>query len=188
MIPIKLPTATRRIQFCAGHRVMGHENKCAHLHGHNYVAFVTARVKPALATQLFRDLSQSVDPQAAFLDEIGRVVDFSVLKEQVGGWIESKWDHGFILSKDDNASHRVIELAARSLPNGQKLHIMPYNPTAENMARYLLQEVGPKVLAGTPSVELCHVRIWETENCYADASLADHELVAISSDSVPTGD
>ena len=52
-------TCTRRIQFCAGHRVMGHEGKCRNLHGHNYVVFVTA--------------------QADELDSVGRVIDFSVL-------------------------------------------------------------------------------------------------------------
>ena len=35
-------TATRRIQFAAGHRVFGHEGKCRYLHGHNFIAFVTA--------------------------------------------------------------------------------------------------------------------------------------------------
>ena len=35
-------TATRRIQFAAGHRVFGHEGKCRWLHGHNFVAFLTA--------------------------------------------------------------------------------------------------------------------------------------------------
>lgn len=36
-------TCTRRLQFCAGHRVLGHEGKCARPHGHNYTLFVTAK-------------------------------------------------------------------------------------------------------------------------------------------------
>ena len=61
-------SCTRRIQFCAGHRVLGHENKCANAHGHNYVAYISARSND--------------------LDKVGRVIDFSVLKEKIGGWID----------------------------------------------------------------------------------------------------
>ena len=32
-------TCTRRLQFCAGHRVYGHESKCANVHGHNLAVF-----------------------------------------------------------------------------------------------------------------------------------------------------
>ena len=34
-------------QIDAGHRIRGHENKCAHVHGHNYVAFVMAMLVDA---------------------------------------------------------------------------------------------------------------------------------------------
>ena len=47
-------TCTRRLTFCAGHRVLGHESKCAHPHGHNYVVYVTA--------------------EAEQLDDVGRVM------------------------------------------------------------------------------------------------------------------
>ena len=70
-------TCTRRFQFCAGHRVHRHESKCRNLHGHNYVLFVTVT--------------------APELDSLGRVIDFSIIKGLVGDWIDSKWDHGFIL-------------------------------------------------------------------------------------------
>ena len=61
-------SCTRRIQFASGHRVLGHENKCRHIHGHNYVAFIHA--------------------EAEQLDSIGRVIDFGVLKDKFGGWID----------------------------------------------------------------------------------------------------
>lgn len=48
--------AHRYHDFCAGHRVVGHENKCRHLHGHNYrVTFYC---------------------ESQELDGVGRVVDF----------------------------------------------------------------------------------------------------------------
>lgn len=139
-------TCTRRIQFCAGHRVMGHENKCAHLHGHNYVALITA--------------------QAEQLDGIGRVIDFSVLKDKLGGWIDQYWDHGFILYGED----QVALDALKHFVEPQKLYCLPTNPTAENLADYLLRVIGPQELASS-EVRLTKVIIWETENCHAEATL-----------------
>ncbi len=129
---------------------MGHENKCAHLHGHNYIAYFTA---------------------SAELDKIGRVIDFSVLKDKIGGWIDRYWDHGFILSRDDAAGSAALE-AFRNHVGGkpQKRYWLPYNPTAENMARFLLGTVCPQVLRGT-GVLVVRVRLEETENCSAVAEL-----------------
>lgn len=139
-------TCTRRIQFCAGHRVVGHENKCANIHGHNYVAFITA--------------------EAPRLDGIGRIIDFSVLKEKVGGWIDKNWDHTFIASPDEDQ----MILDAISYINNKEIFNLPYNPTAENMAKYLLEEIAPQVLQGT-GVAVIEITIWETENCHAMAKL-----------------
>ncbi len=140
-----MTTAVRRLQFCAGHRVWKHEHKCANLHGHNYVAFVHA--------------------EAEHLDDLGRVIDFSVLKERIGGWIEQYWDHGFICHREDAEALRAME----AIPN-QKTFVMDANPTAENMADYLLRVVGPEQLADT-GVRLVRVVLWETENCYAEVTL-----------------
>lgn len=138
-------TVVRRVQFCAGHRVWRHTGPCGHLHGHNYVAYFHAA--------------------ADRLDDLGMVIDFAVLKERLGGWIERHWDHGFICHRDDEQA-----LSAMAAVPGQKLFIMDDNPTAENMARYLLHHVGPEQLADT-GVRLVRVVLWETENCCAEAVL-----------------
>jgi 6-pyruvoyltetrahydropterin/6-carboxytetrahydropterin synthase len=117
------------------------------MHGHNYVVFVTAR---------------GVDRDT---DEIGRVVDFSVLKEKIGGWIDTHWDHGFLVwSEDTNA------LAALAISEPVKIYVMDRNPTAENMARHLLHEVVPSLLQDC-GVVVTSVVVWETENCFAEAKL-----------------
>jgi len=103
-------------------------------------------------------------------DGIGRVVDFSVLKERVGGWVEDKWDHGFILHEDDDAGWAAMAVFSQESGVQQKVATIGVNPTAENMANHLLRAVGPLVLEDT-GVELVAVRLWETENCYADATL-----------------
>ena len=139
-------SCTRRLTFEAGHRVYGHESKCANLHGHSYKVEIEA---------------------VADLDSLGRVIDFSVLKERVGGWLDEHWDHGFVIwFKDAEASFALSELKT------QKLYRMPYNPTAENMARHLLEDICPLVLRGL-GVTVTSVLIRETENCFAVARLAE---------------
>lgn len=145
---------TRRLQFCAGHRVYGHENKCANLHGHNYVALVTAH--------------------APELDDIGRVVDFSVLKQKVGGWIDEHWDHGMILHHRDPARVCWIDEdppGITAIFGGHKLYLMDCNPTAENMAEHLLEVCNTALFIEDP-LDIARIRLWETENCYADAIVA----------------
>ena len=58
-------TVMRRIRFCAGHRLLGHEGKCANFHGHSYS--VDFYVSP-----LGEDSSR--------VDDVGRVIDFAELK------------------------------------------------------------------------------------------------------------
>ena len=136
----------RRIQFCSGHRVLNHESKCANIHGHNYVIFFHA-VAPSL-------------------DEIGRVIDFSVLKEKLGGWIDKHWDHSFLINKEDEVLMRIIPEGMKNKP----AFVCDFNPTAENMAEYFLKVVAPKEMEGT-GVTITKIILWETENCFAEVCL-----------------
>lgn len=150
-------TIKRRIQFCSGHRVVGHEGKCKHMHGHNYVVFFEA--------EMIED----------GLDSIGRVIDFSVLKELLGGWIDENWDHQFLYYKKDPV---IVPMLERMLYGTEKDARMvhegyvpvPFNPTAENMAEYLLNKVAPRLLNGT-GVRVVRVVLHETENCEATVTL-----------------
>jgi len=125
---------------------MNHESKCRNLHGHNYVLFCEATPVEGL-------------------DELGRVVDFGVMKELLGGWIETNWDHGFIFYGADSEVIMAMEQVA-----GQKIYTMPCNPTAENMAKYLLEEICP-TLFSSYHLKITKITIWETENCVAEATL-----------------
>lgn len=138
--------AIRKIHFCAGHRVLNHESKCANAHGHNYVAWFYA--------------------ESDGLDNIGRVIDFSVLKEKIGKWIDFHWDHTFLIYKED------IELlrCSQALERNKTIFICEFNPTAENMADYLLRVVCPKVLHGT-GVIVTKIELYETENCKVEVTL-----------------
>jgi 6-pyruvoyltetrahydropterin/6-carboxytetrahydropterin synthase len=139
-------TCTRRVEFDAGHRVYGHESKCSHAHGHRYSVEITAE---------------------ADLDSVGRVIDFSVLKVVIGGWIDANWDHGFICW-DQDPIQNLIKQVPDTKGGPQKLFLLPYNPTAENMARYLLESVCPALL-GPTGVRVTRIRLYETPNGYSDA-------------------
>lgn len=145
---------TRRIEFDAAHRVVGHEGKCRFLHGHRYAAEVTAR--------------------SGELDELGRVIDYSTLKEVIGGWIDENWDHRTILNENDeillDPESSMIHAEASEIERicGRYPFIMPNgNPTAENLATVLLM-TSRGLLADYPG-EIIRVRIYETPNCWADA-------------------
>jgi 6-pyruvoyltetrahydropterin/6-carboxytetrahydropterin synthase len=133
--------ATRYHDFCAGHRVLGHENKCKHLHGHNY------RVHFSI---------QSIDG----LDEIGRVLDFSMIKRLLCEWLELNWDHKMILYKEDPLVKELIKITPEDIVT------VPFNPTAENMARFLVDHVAPATLHGL-GVKLVKCVVEETRKCSA---------------------
>jgi len=152
----------RSLRFCAGHRLLGHEGRCAFLHGHNYRVEVEVE---ALAG-------------GAEVDAVGRVVDFSLIKRRLLGWLDEHWDHTFILWEED-----ATALAAVQQAEPTKYFLLPWNPTAENMARYLLEVVAPNVLGDLGGVAR-RVAVWETEESCAiatrsgDASEPTLELAA----------
>lgn len=154
-----LQTANRYHDISAGHRVVGHEGKCVGLHGHNYRIHFECAV-----------------PE---LDLVGRVIDFSVIKTKLCMWLEDTWDHNMVLWDQDP----LLVLWDRAMRKGEGLAIyeidamnqvqksiveVPFNPTAENMAKYLLEVIGPQQLIGT-GVTLMKVTIDETRKCSATA-------------------
>lgn len=135
------PTCTRKLEFDAGHRVLRHESKCRYPHGHRYVLEVTC--------------------ESAELDDVGRVIDFGVIKRVFGSWIDIHLDHGYIANVDDDIADHIGN------HDDGKVFFMPEgNPTAENMV-VMLAEVGNDLL--TPlGVVVVALRLYETPNCWAD--------------------
>jgi 6-pyruvoyltetrahydropterin/6-carboxytetrahydropterin synthase len=128
---------TREITFSYGHRLLNYDGKCRYLHGHNGRVVLTL--------------------EAAQLNPLGMVVDFSRLKQVVGTWIDENLDHRMILHKEDPVLPFLRTL-------GEPTFIMDANPTAENIARLIFQFA---LAQGFPVVE---VSLWETETCYATYS------------------
>lgn len=136
-------TATKYHDISAGHRVHGHEGKCKNLHGHNYRVHFTCT--------------------ADDLDAVGRVLDFGEIGRRLCQWLEEHWDHRFLIGEEDPDKCELLELDSTVV-------WVPFNPTAENMAKYLVTVVGPEELKGTGAtlIECC---VEETRKCSAIYSI-----------------
>lgn len=149
-------SASRFHDFSCGHRVVGHEGRCRHLHGHNY-----------------RVHFEVVAPE---LDKVGRVLDFGVIKSRLCMWLEEMWDHKFLAWEEDPVICGLVAINYNDgdgfgKPDsegnqilGESLVFVPFNPTAENMAKFLVEEIGPTQLEGTGCI-LTRVVIEETRKC-----------------------
>lgn len=125
---------TKEIWFCYGHRLLNYKGKCAHLHGHNGKAVITV--------------------EASELDRLGMVIDFTLMKQKIGAWIDENIDHTMLLHHDDP----VIPVL-RAL--GERYRVLDVNPTAENIAKLIYDHA---LAEGFPVAE---VTLWETENSFA---------------------
>lgn len=101
---------SKTFAFCYGHRLLGDQGKCRHLHGHSGRATFTLGSEG--------------------LDEQGMVIHFDRLKDTVGRWIAEELDHTLLLHCDDPMVEALRE-------RGERFRALDANPTAENIAGLL---------------------------------------------------
>lgn len=160
-------TVIRSHEICAGHRVVGHESKCRHLHGHNYKFHF--KVAPKKGSQEINSI---------LLDDVGRVIDFSVVKTTLCQWLEDNWDHKFLHWEEDPLIKALqVDCELCDEATGQdvrdfdnSLVSLPFNPTAENLAAYMVEVIGPQLL-DEHGVQLVECTIEETSKCHVNYSL-----------------
>ena len=134
---------TRILEIDLGHRVYKHEGQCSRMHGH--------RIKV------------EVEACNDELDSVGRVIDYSVLKQICGGWLDSNWDHRFLVyEKDEELAHLSASLGRVTVP---------FNPTSENIAQFLFVRFNE--LMGEYRIAITRVRVYETPSCCAEYSVED---------------
>lgn len=159
-------TIFRQFGIDAGHRLLDHEGKCRHVHGHRYTFLIYF--------------------QGSDLDRLGRVVDFGEVKNKIGSWLESNWDHGMLMHEDDPIT-RLYKYpgdvkvytqykedgnakgdTCTTFPNpfrDMKHFILPCNPTAEHLSSYLKRVSNE--LMHDKEITIPKVICWETPNCGA---------------------
>ena len=67
---------TKKFEFEAAHKLLGHPGKCKNLHGHSYKLEVTISSRK--------------------LNDQGMVMDFGDLKKIVNKWVIDKFDHSYL--------------------------------------------------------------------------------------------
>ena len=142
---------TRRLEIDAGHRIPNHQSQCRHLHGHRYAIEIT------LSGEVIRDNQSSSD---------GMVMDFGEVKEIAKTHLVDLWDHAFLVA----ASDKPVAEFLNSLP-GHKTVVLDIVPTVENLARKAFDILEPLYRNTYANhLQLHRVRLYETPNCWADAS------------------
>lgn len=134
-------TIARRFEFDMGHRVTHHRSKCRHLHGHRY-------------SVLFFLTGELIDDPGA--GDHGMVMDYGDVKERLAALIDGL-DHGFMIWSED-------PLCTTLQATGTKIIVVPFVPTAEHIARHLLER--SRAILGELVVS---VTVYETPNCSAEA-------------------
>lgn len=136
-------TVVRKHEIHAGHRVCGHQGKCQHLHGHSYIIHFHCSSKE--------------------LDDLGMVVDFGIIKATLCQWLADNYDHRFLIWENDPWAKQISQIDPSTV-------IVPYNPTAENIAGYLLTVIAPKLLINT-NIVVSKIVVEESAKCLASSEL-----------------
>ncbi|OGA48257.1 MAG: 6-carboxytetrahydropterin synthase QueD [Betaproteobacteria bacterium RIFCSPLOWO2_12_FULL_62_13] len=142
---------TRRLEFDAGHRIPHHDSRCRHLHGHRYALEVT------LSGDVIRAEGRA---------QQGMVMDFSEVKAVAMDHLVEAWDHAFLAWRADR---NVVEFL-RTLP-GHKTVLFDAPPTAEHLAvaAFRVLDKAYQDKYGN-NLRLERIRVYETPNCWADAT------------------
>jgi len=136
------------IQWDMGHRVLNHRSVCKGLHGHRYKAEICVE----------GDLVEKKDAS-----EEGMVIDFADIKKTAQKFIQEELDHAFMVWEKDI---ELLEFFKNS--KGHKPVIVPFTPTAENVAAYIFNELKDKFTdVFKTGLHLQSVKLWETTSSYA---------------------
>jgi len=162
---------TREIGVDMGHRVTHHGSKCRNLHGHRYTVQVTVE------GPLFVEGEQQ-----------GMVLDYGFLKDIMMKEIDTPCDHGMCLWIEDPFVEKLmggimaqfaeeqvklqgyaeVQIPAPSTNDGGKFYIVPFVPTAENLARHWYKRLAQPILNATQGLgNIASIKVWETPNCSA---------------------
>lgn len=134
------------------HALKGHDGPCRFIHGHSYRLSVTVRGNP------------STDADSA---KLGMVMDFSELKKIVRDNIISIFDHALVLNADSK-----LESADQGAGLFEKLILVNYQPTSENLLLDFVTRLQPYIPAGVMLFSMC---LRETATSYAEWYSEDKE-------------
>lgn len=132
---------TKQIEIDMGHRVPNHKSKCKNIHGHRY------KIEVGVDDKIITTQGSSSE---------GMVIDFSDLKFGMMEYIDKYFDHSFIIYENDE----YIDMFKVLKEKGQKINIVNFIPTAENLAKYWFDIMKSFLLAC--NIKIKYVKVWET--------------------------
>ena len=119
-------TKRRYIETDTGHRVPNHKSKCRHLHGHRYR--FEAEIEGDVVT-------------TSGVSEEGMLMDFSDISKILTVHVHDVVDHAFVVFEGDAEAKE----ACRIMGDTHRTVIVPFIPTAENLAKWAFDQVDPHI-------------------------------------------
>jgi len=142
---------TKEFRFEMAHALWNYDGLCKNIHGHSYILQVTVIGKPC---------NDENNPK------FGMVMDFGDLKKIVKEEIVEPLDHSIMLSNKASLSG-LLEIPQMS----ERYHVMPYQPTCENLLLDFVQRVSNRL---PPGIALFSLKLHETGNSFAEWYASDN--------------
>lgn len=149
-----MATRIRRwVETDTGHRVPNHKSKCKNLHGHRY--------------RWEAELEGDVVSSTGVSDE-GMLMDFSDISKILTEFIHDIVDHAFIVYDQDIEAISALDM----MHEGHRTVLVPFIPTAENLAKWAFEQVEPHIKSNYGnSLKLLAFHVRETPKSSATWSL-----------------
>lgn len=143
---------SKEFHFEMAHALWNYDGLCRHIHGHSYKLIITIIGEP---------IEDSND------QKLGMVLDFADLKVVVKEPVVDYFDHSLVIN-------RGAENYLPDEPNEMydKVHLMDFQPTCENLVLYIAEKVQARL---SPGIGLYSVKLYETATSYAEWYAADNK-------------
>ncbi len=138
---------TKTIEIDMGHRVPNHKSKCRNPHGHRY------KIEVAVDDKVITDKGSSSE---------GMVIDFGDLKEIMMDILDTGFDHGYMIFKEDP----YVSYYEKMKEDGLKIIIVDFIPTAENISEFWAHLL--RIALEMKDIKLKYVKVWETPTSTAE--------------------
>ena len=148
-----MPTSIRRwVETDTGHRVQNHKSMCRTLHGHRYRW--EAEIEGDVVTK-------------EGVSEEGMLIDFGDISKILEEHIHDVVDHAFIVYEGDNEALEALS----SMGDGHRTLVVPFIPTAENLAKWAFEQVEPHISSAYGNMRRLHsFHVRETPKSWASWS------------------
>ena len=143
---------TKMFEFEMAHALHNYDGLCRNIHGHTYKLSVTIIGEP-------ENDSEST--------KLGMVLDFGLLKKIIKPNIVDIYDHSVLLNKKEDTEYFQSENKLF-----KRLHIVDFQPTAENMVIHFAKIIKPLL---PQNIELFSINLHETTNSFAEWFASDQK-------------